>query len=80
MKAFVVRCVKNIFLSSNLVARRHFELLAEKSCNLNSNLKSIFDVEFLQCKNELEKETTDLINKLSQLGAEDDSDYLISIQ
>jgi hypothetical protein len=80
MKAFVVRCVKNIFLSSNLVARHHFELLAEKSCNLNPNLKSIFDVEFLQCKNELEKETTDLINKLSQLGAEDDSDYLISIQ
>jgi len=80
MKAFVVRCVKNVFLSSNLVARRHFELLAEKSCNMNPKLKSIYDVEFLHCKTEIEKETTDLISKLSQLGAEEDSDYLISIK
>lgn len=80
MKAFVVRCVKNIFLSSNLVARRHFELLAEKSCNLNPTLKSLYETEYLQCKNEIEKETNDLIIKLSQLGAEEDSDYPTSIQ
>ena len=80
MKAFVVRCVKNIFLSSNLVARRHFELFAEKSCNLNPTLKTFYETEYLQCKIAIEKETTDLINKLSQLGAEDDSDYSTSIQ
>jgi hypothetical protein len=80
MKAFVVRCVKNIFLSRNLATRRHFEILAEKSCNLNPKLKSIYDVEYLQCKNEIKNETTDLINKLSQLGAEEESDYVTSIQ
>jgi hypothetical protein len=79
LRAFSIRCVKNILMSDNIVARNHFERLASKACGENEELKAIFDVEYKRCKQEIDNEIENLIYRLTDVGVEDDEDYLPSI-
>jgi hypothetical protein len=75
LRSFSIRCVKNVLLSENIVARNHFQSLAEKACLENPMLKTIYETEYNRCKQQLETEEAELIEKLTMLGAGDNPDY-----
>ena len=74
-RAFSMRCVKNILYSENTVLKNHFESLAHTACTENPQLKSIFDVEYQRCKEELQKEIEEIIYDAVEIGADEHPEY-----
>ena len=74
-RSFAMRCVKNILYSENPVLKNHFESISHRACSENSQLKSIFDIEYKRCKDELQKEVDEIIYDSVEIGADQHPDY-----